>query len=544
MWVHEWHLIFPHPCEYDEDMYMRTVRTKRNGKIFEYIQLVSSVRVGTQVHKKILYNLGRRDDPHSLISYIHGQKNMESLFVNKKAKLYALPTAIYSICVNDLALSPIFQDVFGASKIRSNVLLFTILMIIHRIVDPDAKLALTRWYKTILLPVALPESLDVHNLYYTLDYLISKKEAIEKKLFEELRKKQFIETTIVFYDLTSSYFEGEDVEMAAYGYSRDHRPDCLQITLALVIDKTGLPIYHEVFSGNTQDKATVKGVLQKLQENFQIKEVIFVADKGMLTPDNVKELEEKKYQSILSESVRNSFSQKQREDLYVHITTLKKKADNLWYTKTEDKDGKDIIVCYNQYTAIKAKETRVTKLKRLQTFISETKEKHTGETDKKALQQIRDSILAKLVVSHARKYFDTKEKETLEQLFPLLDKVVKREEYMDGFWVVRSNTQNLTPEQVITTYKELKTIEASFRVIKDVIELRPIYHHKDDRVKGHVFICILAFLVTRLLEKKTKTTIKMLREEYMTAVALPTNEAHPEVQPFILGGDRLLQAVK
>src|SRR3989338_7498234 len=111
---------------------------------------------------------------------------------------------------------------------------------------------------------------------------------------------------------------------------------------------------------------------------------------------------------------------------------------------------------------------------------------------------------------------------------------------MDGMWIIRSSTKDLTTEELIKTYKDLKTIEASFRTIKDVIELRPIYHHKDNRVKGHVFVCILAFLVTRLLEQKTGQTIKMLKEEYMNAVAIPTNEKHPESQPIILGGNTLL----
>ncbi len=543
MWVHKYSLTFSPSRIYDYCMYMRTVRTKRNGRIFEYSQLVTSIRVGTLVNKKVLYNLGRSDDPSSLISYIRDQKNIPFL-ANKTAKLYALPTAIYSMCINDLDLSSIFQEVFSKSKITIDVTLLTILMIIHRIIDPDAKLALTRWYKNILLPVPLPEELDVHSLYYTLDYLLEHKEEIEKQIYHQLQKKQLIDATIVFYDLTSSYFEGEDVEMAKFGYSRDHRPDCLQITLGLVIDrKNGLPLYHEVFEGNMSDSKTVKGVLAKLQDMFAVQNVIFVADKGMLTQDNLKELEEKKYQLILSESIRHALSQKQREELSKSKETFTKLSgmeETLWYKKAKDKDGKAIIVCYNQYTAQKAKRTRDTKLKKLETFILETKEKHKGAATKKGLQQFRDMILAKLVISHTRKYFDTKEQPAVVDLFPVKQDIILQEECMDGMWIIRSNTKDLTTEQLIITYKDLKTIEASFRTIKDVIELRPIYHHKDDRVKGHVFICILAFLVTKLLEQKMKTTIKMLREKHMTSVAIEVGDT---AKPVIFGGKDLLQAV-
>ncbi len=517
-------------------MYVRISRVKKKSGIYEYYQLVESIRVGTTITKRVVCSFGSTSTPTLPASLLE-------LFLSKtSAKLYAFPTAIYQLCVRDLDLMNIFDRVFHATRITSDIFLLTSLMIIHRIIDPDSKLALTRWYKNIMLPVSLPKEIDVSHFYYTLDYLLSKKEEIEKALFDRLNDKELIDTTIVFYDLTSSYFEGDDVEMGAKGYSRDHRPDRPQITLGLVIDrKNGLPLYHEVYEGNMSDSKTVKGILNKLANLFAIKNVIFVADKGMLTPDNLLELKEKGYQSILSESIRNALSKEQREELSLQLQndTFGKIADNLWYVKTKDKDGKEIILCYNQYTAAKAKDTRDTKIKRLQMFIVETKEKHKEETEQKAIQKVRDTILAKLVVSHARKYFDTKDKKILADLFPIKQGIITREEHTDGFWVVRSNTKDLSTEQLITTYKDLKTIEASFRTIKDVVELRPIYHHKDDRVKGHVFICILAFLVTRLLEQKTGKTIKTIREENAASVAIPGKK-----QPLILGGRDLLQAIQ
>lgn len=522
-------------------MRVRYYKKKSRENIYEYAQLVESYRVGIKSFRKVYAFLGRTDDPHSVAFFLK-QMAIDNILRGEQPKLYALPTALYTICHKELQLGNIFTEVFAGTQITTDLLLLTILMIIHRVIDPNSKLALTRWYKNILLPVPLPEELDVHNLYYTLDYLIEKKEAIEKRLYRQLQKNHLLDVTVVFYDLTSSYFEGEDVPMAAYGYSRDHRSDLLQITLGLVIDKNGYPIYHEVLAGNTQDKETVKGILEKLQTTFQINNVIFVADKGMLTPDNLADLQERKYKSILSESVRNALSQEQRKILFLQKETFTKKADNLWYTQTTDKKAASVIVCYNQYTGAKAKQTRDAKLTKLETFIAEIKEKHTGKTEQKEIHKVRDMILAKLVQSHARKYFDCKGKESIAELFPRNQAVVDREEYMDGMWVVRSNTKDLTTEQLITTYKDLKTIEASFRVIKDVIELRPMYHHKDERVQGHVFICVLAFLVIKILEQKTGQTIKMLREKYTSAVAIQiANNARS--LPIILGGHDLLQAV-
>ena len=516
-------------------MYVRISRVKKKSGIYEYYQLVESKRVGTTVTKRVVCSLGTPDNPSLPTSLL------ELLLKGKEPKFYAFPVALYHIVKHDLDLHTILSACFKDSRITSDVFLLTTLMIIHRILDPDSKLALTRWYANILLPVPLPKAIDVSLFYYTLDYLLEKKENIEQQLLTHLRGKGLTDATVIFYDLTSSYFEGEDVGMAAYGYSRDHRPDCLQITLGLVIDKHGLPIYHEVFSGNTPDGKTVKGILQKLKTTFHLSNIVFVADKGMLTPDNLKELEEKKYQSILSESVRNALSQKTREELFLQkdaFTRCRGMEDTLWYTTTLSKEGNTVILCYNPQTACKAKQTRDGKIKKLQTFINGVKEKHKTAGRGKTLQMVRDMIMAKLVTSHARKYFDTKQKPTIADLFPLRQEVLTREEHMDGMWVVISNTERMTTEELITTYKELKTIEASFRVIKNVVELRPIYHHKDDRVKGHVFICILAYLVTRILERKTGQTVKMLRERYATSVAIPG-----EKQPVILGGNDLLQAV-
>lgn len=533
-------------------MYASISIKRIGGKTYKYLRLVEGKRVGANVIKKTIYNFGRVDDQAavSMTNFINkikedAKENILKQIQSLDAKLYALPTAIYTICQKDLILGNILSSVFAGTKITSDVTLFTFLMIIHRIIDPDSKLSLTRWYKHIALPVDLPTEIDVSSFYYTLDYLLSKKEAIEKQLYDHLLEKGLIEATIVFYDLTSSYFEGVTVSMSKKGYSRDHRPDCKQITLGLVIDKKNrLPLYHKVYDGNMKDCKTVEGVLEKLKNMFSITDVIFVADKGMLTPDTLKLLSKHHYQSILSESVRNAFSQKQRRELFAKKDTFEKLKDEegedvLWYTTTSHKNGTDIILCYSPQTAYRTKQTRDTKLKKMIEFIKEKKEEHAADQDD---QEFTQMVFAKLVEKKIRKYFVTKKnkkKKNPMELFTLKKDVVTREEYMDGMWIVKSSTKQLSTEELITTYKDLKMIEASFRTLKNVIELRPINHHKDERVQGHVFVCILAFLAGRLLEMKTGKTLKMIREDYTSAVMLPLPE-----KPIIVGGQDLLSKVQ
>lgn len=488
-------------------MYIKTFHKKVKDKVYAYQYLVRSQRVGKNVVTKILSPLGSVTDPYSPASYIGNlSKELTSGKVTQ-ARLYTLPMACHLLIEKTLGLTEAIKEII--SPVKLTVPLLTKLMIISRIINPESKLSLTRWYQNLYLPEKLPKSIDVHDFYKTLDILIEHKEEIEKYLFQRLKSQQLIDITVVFYDLTSSYFEGEECEIAKFGHSRDKRPDCLQITIGLVIDKSGLPIFHEVFEGNMSDSKTVKGILDKVKNTLAIKNILFVADKGMLSPDNIVELEKLKedgYTYILSQSARTGFD---------NFKTLLSQKDNTWtkltealyFTKTEE----GLVLCYNPFTAAKAKQTREEKLTKLSAFI--TTELAKAKKTKRAQNEsdIHDRIIKKLHTSHAVKYFNVKD------TFTKREEVMSKEELLDGVWALTGNT-SLTPEEIVKTYKKEAEIEASFRVIKDVVDIRPIYHYNPQRVKAHVFICVLSYLVGRLLERKAGQSIKMLKEKYMTSV--------------------------
>ena len=485
-------------------MYIKKSRAFIRGKTYEYLRLVQGVRVGSKVIHKVVAYLGRTDDPTSAASFLFNKAPVQD--AKQQARLYGLPMACNQIIEKVLDLPALFSRVLPAST-PANTFLLIKLMILSRIINPESKLSLTRWYHHLYLPEQLPKTIDVHKFYDALDCLLIHKETIEKLLYEKLRDQNLVDTTMVFYDLTSSYFEGESCEMAAYGHSRDKRSDLLQITLGLVIDKSGLPIYHEVFEGNMLDKKTVKGILDKVKTTLAIKNILFVADKGMLSPDNIEHLEQLAkdgYTYILSQSPRTGYAQF-REYL------LKKDAwtalsDTLHYTAT-DKG----VLCYNPQTAKKAKHTRDEKLAKCITFIATEEAKATKDKRAQSKDTIHDRIVRKLHTSHASKYFDPKDN------FKKKEEIITKEELLDGVFVLTGNT-SLAPDEMIKAYKQEAIIEHSFRIIKDVVELRPIYHYNSNRVKAHVFLCVLSYLVAALLERKTGKTIKMLKEKYMTSV--------------------------
>lgn len=501
-------------------MYIKKSRAFINGKTYEYLRLVQGIRVGSKIKHRVVAYLGRTDDPASAASFLFHKTPVKN--GKQQARLYALPIACNQILEKILDLPSILTKVFPVNIPKDTILLIK-LMILSRIINAESKLSLTRWYHHLYLPEKLPKAIDVHAFYKTLDYLMGHKEEIEQHLFNRLKQQELIDATVIFYDLTSSYFEGEECGIAKYGHTRDHRQDCLQITVGLVIDKSGLPIYHEVFEGNMLDQKTVRGILDKVKNVLSIKNILFVADKGMLSPVNVAKLEQLAidgYTYILSQSPRTGY-----ESLKPYLSrkdTWRQLSDTLYFTKTQG-----LVLCCNPKTAKKAKHTREEKIEKLTTFIAAELAKATKTKRAQNKNAIHDRIVKKLHASHMGKYFDVKD------TFKKREEVIAKEEFLDGVWVLTTNT-NLTEEETIEAYKQEATIEASFRVIKDVVEIRPIYHYNANRVKAHVFICVLSYLVGRLLERKTGQTIKMLKEKYMASVIVDGDT--PTSPKQIIGG--------
>lgn len=499
---------------------------KRGDKTYTYATLVQAYRVGATVKHRTVARLGRVDKPLAtlVLPFIEQEQIRQASLVKYPAKLYALPMAIHGLW-KDLGLSDVITGALQNGQVTTNVSLLAELMTMGRILHPDSKLSLTRYYDSWYLP-QLPKAIDVHSFYRSLDYLMEQKETIEKHLLQKMKEKQLIKTTLLFYDLTSSYFEGEDCPIATYGYSRDHRSDRIQITLGLVLDSSGLPLYHEVFPGNMLDQKTVSTIIEKLSTAFSFTRILFVADKGMLSADNIKTITDHGYDYILSQSPRTDYEQ--NKEALTDKTTWTKYTPELFFTKVNGN-----ILCYNPQTAKKATSTREKKLTTLTEYITTEQAKETQPKRKQTREAIHDRIIRRLQKTHATKYFDTKNNFIKKQ------EVIDKEELLDGVWILTSNEQTLTSEEIISNYKQEASIESSFRIIKDVIHLRPIYHYNTEHVKGHVFICVLAYLLTQLLEKKTGESVKSLREKYMTAVIVESKKAsEPDM---IVGGQKLLE---
>ena len=495
-------------------MYIKRHTYNSDGKSYSYLKLSKSVRVGARVKRVDVVNFGRLDDPTSP-AYFLDKYLTKSVEINGQQKFYTLPMAVYTVCREYLGLDNILNNIVDNSRIDIDLWIYTILMIIGRIMDPDSKLSLTRKYQDYYLPQSTPASIDVQNFYRTLSYLTEHKVSIERNIALNLTKQGLNDTTIVFYDLTSTYFEGDCCQSAKKGHSRDHRSDRVQIELGLVINNQGIPIYHEVYEGNVTDVKTYQCTVKRIADAYPDARIIFVSDKGMLSKDNIEFLDKHEYPYIVSASAFRYYSK--ISDLLKDKDKFKKYKDNLFYLKSSEG-----IICYNPETAKKSKITRDNAIKRAQDLIVKAKKNHP---------QDYKVFLAKHICKYHRKYFDDE--------YILKQVVIDKEALIDGVWLIKSNRTFKYTKTIISVYKKQADIEHAFDIIKNVLEIRPIYHHNDDRVNGHVFICVLAYAVARILEIKSQDTIHNIIERYRNSIILSINN-----KPHIVGEQTLLNQLK
>jgi len=303
---------------------------------------------------------------------------------------------------------------------------------------------------------------------------------------------------IFLYDVTSSYFEGNQNELAAYGYNRDKKKGKKQIVIGLLTDNQGYPISVEVFKGNTGDTQTVSSQLHKLKESFGVERVVFVGDKGMVKSGQIEEITSDTYKC----NYLTTITKQQIETLLTqNIIQLELFDDKLFEVHTED----DVryIIRRNPVRAQELKENRQSKINYIKAFSDEQNaylEKHEKAQAAVAEHKIRKKI-TKLNLGKILKT------EINQRVISILidEQALKESEKLDGCYVVKTNV----PKSVLDTqtahdrYKDLSKVEFAFRTMKTTLEkIRPIFVRKKERTKGHVFVAMLAYMIVKNLTDK------------------------------------------
>jgi transposase len=525
-------------------MYLRTVKAKgADGVEFEYIRLVEAYWENGHSKQRVVANLGRKDllAPHleSLVALLGGGQKTKANSLRGGEHIEATVAACWGPM---LAARSLWRE-FGLESIldglgpKTNTVQKAgrlpladrvLVLVANRLCRPGSEHALAQWLesdfvcgrdgKRILARWKQQGRVRVElgwlqEWYRTLDQLLAHKERIEVELFGRLRDLFHLEVEMVFYDLTSTYFEGRGpAGLADFGYSRDGKPRNRQVQVGLVMIN-GWPIAHHVFDGSLPDCETVESVLKDLQQRFGLRRVILVSDRGMVSIENLALLRQqgqgylvglKRRRNAQVNRYIEAAAQGRWQECPVGITAREKeKPPRTMVTEVAGEEpGVRVFVVQSEERLAYERAMREAAMEKTRQALEKLALRVAAGRLKKA-QNIGAAAARILSRNHGSRYYDW----SLEQgIFRYFEHPVHlpAEKALEGKYVIQTEELDLSAVQAVEAYKELSEVERSFRELKDLVELRPIYHQRPKRVRAHIFVAALAFLLDRALEKKLK----------------------------------------
>lgn len=370
-------------------------------------------------------------------------------------------------------------------------------MVVARILDPRSKLATarglgeeTRW--STLGELLEAPSADEEALYAAMDWLVPRQPEIEAKL----AKRHLEEGALVLYDVSSTYLEGHTCPLAHWGHSRDGKRDKLQIVFGLLCNREGCPVAVEVFKGNTGDPMTLASQLHKLKERFGLSRVVLVGDRGMITEARIRE-ELKPVQGLDWVTALRAPTIRQLVEAGEIQLSLFDERDRAEIQSSEYPDER-LIVCRNPFLAEERAQTREALLQATEHELDKIVAA-TGRTKRRLKGQDRIGLRVGKVLNRFKvgKHFILT---ITEESFSYQRDAVRiaEEAALDGIYVIRTSVskEELDTEEIVRAYKELTGVERAFRSYKTVdLKVRPIYHYLANRVRAHVFLCMLAYYI-------------------------------------------------
>jgi transposase len=516
-------------------LFLRTVKAA-NGR-HEYLRLVESFREGDKVKQRILAHLGRKDllAPHldTLIRLLQGDSPASrwipvEQISTPRASTWG-PILVARHLFDQLSLGAILDA--GQPPLRHGQPLSERIfpLLANRLSRPGSEHALAQWLEEFY--VCTPEGSrwapvwkqtrrvkvgfqQLHLWYQSLDDLLAEKKRIEKEVYLQLRNLFSLQPDLAFYDITSTYFEGAGpAQLGRFGYSRDDKPRNRQVLLGVVMME-GWPIAHHVFAGNRLDQTTVLEVVQDLNQRFELNRVVFVGDRGMVTIGNVEQLRQMNQGYLVGLQRRN------RKNTFAYLQQAERRTD--WQecpagiaasektvvpkTRVVEVAGQEpgvrVFVVHSEERESYERGLREMSMERARKEL-EALQAQVQKGELKEPEKIGAAAATRLRRHHGHRYFDW---ELRKGEFHFFEHPVNlaREKALEGKYVLQTEERNLSPVEAVSAYKELNEVERGFCHLKDLLELRPVYHQRDARVQAHVFVAALALLLDRALEKSLR----------------------------------------
>jgi len=409
-------------------------------------------------------------------------------------------------------------------------------LVLGRLCDPSSELRLAEQvYESSAMSELLGIPVDKVNddrLYRALDQLLPHKEALEKHLKQKLGELFPMEYDLLLYDVTSTYFEGEASrnELAQRGYSRDRRPDCKQVNIALVVSRQGMPVGYEVFAGNRHDSKTVEEIVEHIESIYGRADRIWVMDRGMVSKGNVEYLQKGGRRYILG-TAKNQLRKYEQELL---SKDWKQVHEGLQVRICPAPDGKEVFILCRSLER-QAKEQAMHE--RFERRIEEGLEKIAASCRRSRQKPLVIATrVGKLMGQNTRAsglfQVQVKEEDGAARIeWTKLDSWREWARLSEGCYMLRSNVTDWTPEELWRAYIQLTEAEAAFRIQKSDLQIRPVWHQRADRVQAHILVCFLAYVLWKALAQmcliaglgsEPRKVFESLSEISLVDVVLPT----------------------
>jgi transposase len=547
-------------------MYVDDYKTVINGKKYRRALIRESYREGEKVNKRTIANIAHASD--SQIEAIKvALKSSDEIVVLKNAKAGNISSSGKSVA----AVAMLYQiaQILGITKAlgKSREAILFLWLVFARLIDQGSRLSAARLARQhVVCEILGLGAFDENDLYEAMDWGCANQEKIESKLFHMLKKRsrepepgcEFEAENIFLYDVTSTYLEGNQNELAEYGYNRDKKRGKLQIVYGLLTDKEGIPLSVEAFKGNTKDNKTLLSQIAKIKERFGVKYVTLVGDKGMIKSIEIEAInEEEKFNYI------TSITKPQIETLLKREIIAMGLFDEKLAEVFDQEEGLRYILRRNPHRVLEMKRTRESKLSKVKNKISwantylsehprakvETQVKNLRNYVEKLKLNGYVEVLAKGIGAMGDGDSQTRSV-GIEIDQDKLDELRK----LDGCYVLKTNlkkSKNLSKEVIHERYKALSEVEWAFRTQKTgYLEVRPIFVRKETRTRGHLLITMLSYKLEQFLRKCWKDIdltveegIKQLTNLSSVIIKVRSEELHRVPKPDKLS-EQLLNAVQ
>jgi transposase len=511
-------------------MYLRHTTLRKNGKVHRYWRLVRSVRVGRRVVQQTVAHLGELDEhgrieARALARHLIGAPEQAQLFDDGTAG-ETVPVRLKGIRIErsrqfgdvylalalwrGIGLEELCERLLPAGQERVSWAKMAAVLVTARFCEPSSELHIAEdWYRRTALCDLLQlgdEEVNKDRLYRGLDHLLVHKAALEVHLSRRCGELFAIENEVLLYDVTSTYFEGlaESNPQAQRGYSRDHRPDCKQVCIALVVTFDGFPLGYEVFAGNTSDSRTLQTIVATMEARHGVVGRVWITDRGMASAKNL---------AWLRDTGRRYIIGAPKSDLKKFSAELA--AANGWRTVQEGVEVKlardpataeTVILCRSADRRSKERamhdrfSQRITAaLDRLAARIARSKKR----LDPAPLNRQIGRLLQQNQRAAARFVIALEPDDCPAGLRLRVDCNAAFDDWAalsEGAYLLRSNIVDWSDQQLWKAYIQLTQAEAAFRIQKDQLNVRPIWHQREDRVQAHILVCFLAFVLWKSLE--------------------------------------------